>query len=71
MKTLLFVILLNLPNGSQQEVVVARDLDFATCDRMQRAIWDAPTEAAYVDAEGPVPLVDAACMYPAQFSQPQ
>lgn len=70
MKTLIFVILLNLQNGQQQEIVVARDLDFATCDAMQRAVWDTPGEIAYVDEQGPVPMLDAACVYPAQLSRP-
>lgn len=69
MKSLILVVILNLPTGESRETIIARDLDFATCDAMQRAIWDAPGEVAYVDDQGPVPMLDAACMYPHQFSQ--
>lgn len=67
MKTLIFLLLLNQPNGTQTEIVVARDLSYAQCDVMQRSVWDAGSETIGEDAEGPIPAIDAACVYPVQL----
>lgn len=70
MKTMILLLIINLPDGSSQELAWKRDLSFAECDRLQRQIWDAPGDVAYWDDQGPVPVLDAACVYPAQLSQP-
>lgn len=67
MKTLIFLLLLNQPNGAQTEIIVARDLTFEQCDAMQRNLWNAGSETIGQDAEGPIPAYDAACVYPVQL----
>lgn len=71
MKTLILLLIFNMPDGSSVEIAWKRDLAFAECDAMQRAIWNTPQEVAYYDDQGPVPAVDAACVYPAQLSAPE
>ena len=71
MKTLVLLLLLNQPDGSQIEIRLNSDLmTREDCERAAEAIWNVPGPVAYVDAEGPVPLIDAACVYPAQLSEP-
>jgi hypothetical protein len=67
MKALIFLLLLNQPNGAQTEIIVARDLTFEQCDLMQRNVWNAGAETIGRDAEGPIPAYDAACVYPVQL----
>lgn len=67
MKTLILLLILNMPDGTSQEIAIARGLSFAECDIMQRNIWGAGSEIAYHDAQGPVPMIDAACVYPSQL----
>lgn len=63
MKTLVFLLLLN--DASGQTIAGRIDgLDFATCDAMQRAVWAVEYPTVAVDDLGPVPTVDAACVYP-------
>lgn len=69
MKTLILLVILNLPDGTSQEIAVARGLDFPTCNAMQQAVWAAGSPVAYVDDQGPVPAIDAACVYPVQLSR--
>lgn len=71
MKTLLLLLIFNQPDGSSVELVWRSGLSFAECDAMQRAIWNGPGEVAYYDDHGPVPALDAACVYPAQLSAPE
>lgn len=68
MKTLILLLIFNLPNGEAQEIAWKRDLTFAECDRLQREIWDVGSDVAYYDDQGPVPAIDAACVYPEQLS---
>lgn len=71
MKTLLLLLIFNQPDGSQVEIVWKRDLDRTTCQHMAESIWNSPGEVAYWDDQGPVPALDAACVYPAQLSAPE
>lgn len=70
MKTLILLLLINNADGTQAEIVIGRNLSFAECDAGQRAIWDTPQGVAYYDDQGPVPMIDAACVYPVQLSSP-
>lgn len=67
-KALILLILWNQPDGSQVEIVAARNLTFAECDAAQRSVWRMPQEIAGHDAQGAFPVIDAACVYPAQLS---
>lgn len=71
MKTLILLLIINLPNGESQEIAVARGLDRPTCDAMAKSVWDAGSPVAYYDDQGAVPALDAACVYPVQLSQPE
>lgn len=68
MKSLILLLLLNQPDGSQLEIALLRNLDAATCNRMAAEIWSAPQEIIGHDEYGPIPNIDAACVYPIQLS---
>lgn len=71
MKTLLLLLIFNQADGSSVELVWRSGLDRAECQAMAESIWNGPGEVAYYDDQGPVPALDAACVYPAQLSAPE
>ena len=71
MKTLILLLIFNQPDGSAIEMAWKRELTFAECDAMQKAIWNSPVDVAYWDDQGPVPVIDAACVYQTQLSAPE
>ena len=62
MKTLVFILLSNLPQGGQVELLRLEHLTFAQCDQLQQAVWDIPFPDVYYDEFGGVPSVDAYCI---------
>lgn len=71
MKTMLLLLIMNLPTGESVEIVWKRDLAPAQCAALVHEIADAPHEIAYYDDQGPVPDLDARCVWPAQLSAPE
>lgn len=67
MKSLLLLLLINLPNGEQLEIPLLTTNSIVVCDAGQRSVWDAGSEVSYVDVQGPVPLIDAACIPEASY----
>jgi hypothetical protein len=70
MKTLILLLIFNLPSGESIELTWKRGLSFDECDRLQNEIWNSGSEIVGHDAYGPIPAVDAACIYPTQLSEP-
>lgn len=71
MKTLILLLIFNMPNGESVEIAWKRDLAAGECRALAEGIWNAGSEIAYWDDQGPVPALDAACVYPAQLSAPE
>ena len=71
MKTLILLLIFNMPDGSSQEIAWKRGLGAEECAAMAQSIWDTPQDVAYWDDQGPVPAVDAACVTPEQLSAPE
>lgn len=71
MKTFILLLILNQPDGSAVELQWKRGLAWEECDALQRDIWDTPQAVAFYDAQGPVPVLDAACVTPAQLQLSQ
>lgn len=69
MKTLVLLLILNNPDGSWREIEVARGLSESQCLPMQAAVWNSGSPVAYRDAQGPVPVLDAACVYESQLAK--
>lgn len=65
MKTLVLLLLLNNPDGSQEVVSRSVPMVAAECDTLQRAVWAMPESAnpvQFIDENGPAQRLDAACV---------
>lgn len=67
MKTLLFVLVINLQSGESIEIATPTLWAHEECDAMQQAVWNAGSDVAFHDQQGPVPAVDAYCATQAQY----
>lgn len=67
MKTLVLLLLLNNPDGSQEIVSRSLPMVAAECDALQRAVWAMPetvNPVQFMDEDGPAQRFDAACVDP-------
>ena len=63
MKTLVLLILLNVPVTGKQEIVAAKVMPVKECLAMMHGIWNGPNYRAFIDEEGrDVSTIDAACV---------
>lgn len=62
MKTLILLILLNDPSGSQL-IQSATELPEPVCLQMQQSIWNGSSPVIGHDDMGDIPAIDAACVY--------
>ena len=65
MKTLVLLLLLNNPDGTQETVARSLPMVAAECDALQRAVWAMPESTnpvQFVDENGPAQRLDAACV---------
>lgn len=62
MKTLLFVVLFNMPSGSQIEGPRV-EMSSGDCLEQMEAVWQTSSHAVYLDSRGnEVLFLDAACL---------
>lgn len=69
MKTIILLLIINQSDGSSVELSWERNLAPAECQALAESVWSRGTEIAYWDDQGPVPVLDAACVTEAQLSE--